>query len=131
MRVVRLGGIGDPQFTDGDLYRLLGNHHGLSAHGLFVAEGRLVVERLIEQDFAVRSMLLNETAFRSLEPVCVRLGDEVTAFICASPEFESLTGYNIHRGCLALAPRPAPRDLDTLIARAQSLVLLEDVANAD
>ena len=131
MRVVRLEGTEDPRFTDRDLYRLIGDHHGLCAHGLFVAEGRLVVGRLIEQHFAVRSILVNEAAFRSLEVVCERLDDEATAFVCDSQAFEGVTGYNIHRGCLALAARPARRDLDTLIARARSLILLEDVANAD
>jgi tRNA G18 (ribose-2'-O)-methylase SpoU len=131
MRVVRLEGVDDPRFADRDLYRIIGDHRELTTHGLFVAEGRLVVERLIEQQYAVRSMLLNDAAFRSLEAGSVRLGDEVTAFICDAGEFERLTGYDIHRGCLALARRPAPRDLDALIAGARSLVALEDVANAD
>jgi tRNA G18 (ribose-2'-O)-methylase SpoU len=131
MRVVRLDGVDDPRFADRDLYRVIDDHRELRARGLFVAEGRLVVERVIEQQLAVRSMLLNEAAFRSIEPVCARLGDEVTAYICDSHAFERLTGYDIHRGCLALAGRPAPRDLDTLISGARSLVLIEEVGNAD
>src|SRR5262249_152800 len=79
----------------------------------------------------VRSLLVNEAAFRALEPACVELGDDVTAFVCHGHDFEKLTGFDIHRGCLALAARPVPPTLDALIADARSLVLLEEVANPD
>ena len=48
MRVVRLEGVSDPRFADRDRYRVIGDHRELRAQGLFVAEGRLVVERVIE-----------------------------------------------------------------------------------
>jgi tRNA G18 (ribose-2'-O)-methylase SpoU len=131
MRVVRLEGVSDPRFADRSRYRVIGDHRELRAQGLFVAEGRLVVERLIALEFTIRSLLLNEAAFRALGSACARLGDQVTAFVCGNHDFEELTGYDIHRGCLALAEWPAPRTLDALIAEARSLVFLEDVANAD
>jgi tRNA G18 (ribose-2'-O)-methylase SpoU len=55
----------------------------------------------------------------------------VTAFVCETHDFERLTGYNIHRGCLALALRPSPLSLNELLACARSLVVLEEVANVD
>lgn len=131
MRIVRLEGIDDSRFADRNLYRVIGDHRALRALGLFVAEGRLVVERLIERKFPVRSLLVSETALRALEPVCARLGDDVTAFVCDTTDFERMTGYNIHRGCLALAPRPVQPMLADLMANARSLIVLEDVANAD
>jgi|SRR5215467_4644968 len=131
MRIVQLDGVDDSRFADRDLYGVIGVHHELRAHGLFVAEGRLVVERLIELRCPVRSMLVNEAALRALEPTCASLGDDVTAFVCDTNEFERLTGYNIHRGCLALVTRPVPLALDAIVAEARALVLLEDVANAD
>jgi tRNA G18 (ribose-2'-O)-methylase SpoU len=131
MRIVQLDGVDDSRFADRVLYRVIGDHRELRGHGLFVAEGRLVVERLIEQRFPVRSLLVNEAALRALEPACASLGDDVTAFVCDTNEFERLTGYNIHRGCLALVTRPVPLTLDAIVADARALVLLEDVANAD
>src|SRR5262249_18037146 len=115
MRIVRLEGVDDPRFADRDLYRVIGDHRELRAHGLFVAEGRLVVERLLELRRPVRSLLVNESALRALEPACANLGGDVTAFVCHTDEFERLTGYDIHRGCLALAPRPLPLTLDALV----------------
>ena len=128
VRVVVLDGLDDPRVAE---YRDMGDHDRLVARGLFVAEGRLVVERLIDTRVHLRSLLLNRAALDALGPRLEHLGPETTTFVCATEDFEQLTGYNIHRGCLALAERPAPRLLDDLLVRARSLVLLEDVGNPD
>jgi tRNA G18 (ribose-2'-O)-methylase SpoU len=82
----------------------------------------------------VQSLLVNDAAWRALEPACARLAPDVTAFVCETQDFAPLTGYDFHRGCLALVSRPAPIALDALIGSAagvRSFVLLEDVANVD
>ena len=38
---------------------------------------------------------------------------------------------NIHRGCLAIGERPASRSWDDLSSNARTLVVLEQVGNAD
>jgi tRNA G18 (ribose-2'-O)-methylase SpoU len=132
MRVIQLEGLDDSRFVDRDLYRDIGHHERLRARGLFVAEGRLVVTRLLERHSCLmRSMLVNAAAHRALEASCAGVGDEVTAFVCDARDFEMLTGYDIHRGCLALASRLAARSLDDVISAARLLVLVEEVANAD
>jgi tRNA G18 (ribose-2'-O)-methylase SpoU len=129
MQVVRIGGPDDPRAAD---YRDVGADRRLRERGLFVAEGRLVVERLVrDRRFAVRSFLFNAAAFRALGPLTADLGDDVTAYLCETGDFAGLTGFNLHRGCLALAERPAPLPVDSVIAGARSLVVLEAVANAD
>ena len=128
MRVVRLDGLDDPRFVDRELYRVIADHEQLRARGLFVAEGRLVVQRLIErQPDLVRSLLFNDAAYRALQSTAV----DVTAYVCDTADFETLTGYLIHRGCLALASRPPRRAVEDVLAAARSLVLIEDVGNAD
>jgi tRNA G18 (ribose-2'-O)-methylase SpoU len=128
VHVVVIDGPDDPRVAE---YRDITDHNRLVAHGLFVAEGRLVVERLIDDGVQIRSLLLNRAALDALRPHLEQLGPQTTTFICATEDFEQITGYNIHRGCLALAERPAPRLLDDVLVRARSLVLLEDVGNAD
>jgi tRNA G18 (ribose-2'-O)-methylase SpoU len=127
-RVVIIDGADDPQVAE---YRDIGDHDRLVAQGLFVGEGRLVVERLIDDRFRLRSLLLNRAAFTALEPRLKDLHRDTTTFLCATEDFQALTGYDIHRGCLALAERPAPRLLDDLLMRMRSLVLLEGIGNAD
>jgi tRNA G18 (ribose-2'-O)-methylase SpoU len=42
-----------------------------------------------------------------------------------------VTGFNIHRGCLAMAERPRPLPWADLVSSARTLIVLERVANAD
>jgi tRNA G18 (ribose-2'-O)-methylase SpoU len=100
--------------------------------GLFVAEGRLVVERLIgERRYAVQSLLLSESAYRALEPALAALQPDVPIYVCAASDFRGVTGYDVHRGCLAMAVRPEPPSIDAVLRDARLVVVLEGVTNAD
>jgi len=96
-------------------YRLLSDADLLKSHGLFVAEGRLVVRRLIEEGrHRLRSLLVNEAAARSLAPLFPTIGI-VPIYLCETADFLGLTGHHIHRGCLALVERPPVPALQTLL----------------
>lgn len=100
--------------------------------GLFVAEGRLVVARLIEDGrHAVRSVLVSETARRELAGVLDRLHPAVPVYVGDAGLFSPVTGYNIHRGCLALAERPPAVDAGALARGARTAIVLEAIANPD
>jgi len=104
----------------------------LKRRGLFVAEGRLVVERLLADGrYRVRSVLLNAAAHDALAPTLAPWVDELPIYICKTSDFSPITGLNIHRGCLALAERPMEMSCEKLTAEARTLVVLEGVANAD
>lgn len=129
MQVVRLSGPGDARVS---AYRSVSDAELVRQCGLFVAEGRLVVERLIaEHRYVIRSVLVSEAAYRALEPVLATLESDVPIYVCERPDFPGITGYDVHRGCLALAERPAPSSLDGILARARLIVALEGVSNAD
>jgi tRNA G18 (ribose-2'-O)-methylase SpoU len=137
VRVVRVSGPDDPRVAR---YADIGDHDRLRANGLFVAEGRFVVERLLEHEragsarFHVHSLLLNGAAFRALEPALAtlsRLKRDVDVFVCDPGDFTALTGFNIHRGCLALARRPQPSSVDEVLSTAGTAVVLEHISNAD
>jgi len=113
-------------------YRDLADSELLRTRGLFVAEGRLVVRRVLESArCAVESVLVNDAAMRDLVPSFGRLDPSVPVLVCCTAEFQQLTGFNIHRGCLALVRRPAPIPLVSLTASATLLVVLDGVTNAD
>ena len=100
--------------------------------GLFIAEGRLVVRRAIEDGrFRVREVLVNEAAFAQLSDALGRLPPQVMVYVCDAAVISALTGFNIHRGCLAIVERPAARSVEEVIAGARTVVALEAVANAD
>ena len=111
-------------------YRDVGDPAALERKGLFVAEGRLTVERLLdERRFEIESVAVTLAAAQGLEAVLKRHPD-VPVHVCEPAELEAITGFDFHRGCLALARRPAALPLDSF-AGASSLIALEGVGNPD
>lgn len=105
----------------------------LRRRGLFVAEGRLVVERLLDAvdgGYRVTSLLLNHASLASLEHRLSHLPG-VPVYVCTTDELASVVGFNLHRGCLALAERPANRDPTVVVKQSQIVLVLEGVADAD
>lgn len=108
---------------DGDLVR---------ARGLFVAEGRLVVQRVLaERRYQVLSVLVTPAAHAELAPDLAAAGCDVPILIASPTDLAGIAGYDVHRGCLALVQRPAPMPVDDLLARAATVIVLEGVTNAD
>jgi len=127
--VDRIDSLADPRIVP---FRAVGDPELLQMGGLFVAEGRLVVRRVIEDGrFAIRSLLVNEAALRDLGPLVEMLDSRASIYVCETPAFLGITGFNIHRGCLALVERPAARSPADLLARAPLVVVLEAVTNPD
>jgi tRNA G18 (ribose-2'-O)-methylase SpoU len=100
--------------------------------GLFVAEGTFVVRRLIQQRrFVTRSLLLTQTALHRLSDVLADAPPSLDVFVTSLDVIKGITGFNIHRGCLALGERPAPLDPLETIHSARLLLVLEGVGNPD
>jgi tRNA G18 (ribose-2'-O)-methylase SpoU len=110
-------------------YRRTGDPKWLQAHGLFVAEGRLVVRRLIaSRRYVIDSILLTPAALQALAP---DLDAVDNVYVTDQSLMTGVTGFNFHRGCLAIARRPtAAVDLSTF-AKARRLVALEAIGNPD
>jgi tRNA G18 (ribose-2'-O)-methylase SpoU len=102
------------------------------SRGLFVAEGRLVVQRVLRDPrYVVRSLLLSESAHRALAAALHTLPGDVPIYIAPVGEFARITGFNVHRGCLALVERPSRVPVEDLLAGARTVVVLEAIANPD
>jgi tRNA G18 (ribose-2'-O)-methylase SpoU len=116
-------------------YRTVGDPAALEGAGLFVAEGRLVVERLVEDGrFEIHSIVVTPPAAAALDAVLARTS--VPVYLCAPATLEAITGFNFHRGCLALAyrgARPAAAGLLPLTepGDATRVLALEGVTNPD
>jgi tRNA G18 (ribose-2'-O)-methylase SpoU len=113
-----------------EAYRHVGDPAWLLTHGLFVAEGRLVVERLFAHDggYAVDAVLVTPPAFRALEPTLSAFSN---VLIAAPALVNAVTGFNFHRGCLALVRRPSPAPLAAVLDGARRVVVLEGIGNPD
>ena len=136
MPIIRTGDAADGRLAD---YQGVTDPDGAASNGIFIAEGRLVVRRLLGSGtFATRSVLVTEPALASLSDALAQR-PEVPVFLVNQQVMNGIAGFNIHRGCLAVGERPAPaswRDLAGQIPNPKTqipgtLVCLERVANAD
>lgn len=113
-------------------YRDVRDPELVRARGLFVAEGRLVVRRLIEdRQYRLRSVLVNQAAEKDLESALATIAAQVPVYVCDTGDFLGIAGYDIHRGCLALVERPPEAAFEDIVAGAHVVVGLEAVTNAD
>jgi tRNA G18 (ribose-2'-O)-methylase SpoU len=118
----------DPRVQD---YRHVADPEHFLAEGLFLAEGRLVVRRLLDlRQWSLVSILLTPAAVDNLADVLM-LAD-APIYVVHQALMNDLAGFNIHRGCLALARRPLPQSLDRIAAGPLSRILvMEGVSNPD
>ena len=125
----RFDSAGDPRVAD---YRGVSDPALLRSRNLFIAEGRIVVSRLIEDGrWILRSVLVSDAARRDLEPTLAAVAGRVPIFVCEASDFLGITGHDIHRGCLALVERPPALPLNDVLAAARLAVVLEGIGNAD
>ena len=91
----------------------------LRTQGLFLAEGRLVLERVLTGAAggtdAIVAVLATPAAVTALS-LETRLPGRLT--IRSAADMEALTGFNFHRGVLALVRRPPAQRVDALIRDA-------------
>ena len=95
--------------------------------GIFVAEGEKVVRRLFESHFEVVSALLPEKWFRALEPLLERRPEKVQVFVAEKKLLETLTGFSMYQGLLAVGKIPPPCALEAILSSSSRPYLLAAV----
>ena len=118
----------DPRLDD---YRNVSDGELLRRSNLFVAEGRLVVRRLLSSGRRPVSLLVNDASLRSLEGEFGGLFEEIPVYVGSAPVLAGVVGFHLHRGCLALAPRPTGASVADVARNASLLVILEGVTDPD
>lgn len=122
-----VAGLDDPRLAD---YVHVGEPGWLRGRGLFVAEGRLVVRRLVEANrYQIKSIVVTPAALESLADLAGAAGCPI--LVTGQDSLASITGFNFHRGCLALARRPDVALALDAFAAARLLIGLESVGNPD
>lgn len=126
--VIRVDDPGDARLAP---YRNVPDPELLRTGGLFVAEGRLVVRRLIEaRRFPVQSVMVNDAAFAALSDL-LTADDRLPVYLVPQAVMNGITGFNIHRGCLAIGRRPPARAWRDVTAGTRRVIALERISNAD
>jgi len=132
--VVRIESDADERLSD---FRNIPDPDLLVRRGLFVAEGRLVVTRLLASGLETRALLVTEAALASIGASAVNGG--IVVYVVPQTVMNSVAGFKFHRGCLAIGVRPPARDWREIVAaagrqepaRVPKLLVLERVGNVD
>jgi tRNA G18 (ribose-2'-O)-methylase SpoU len=118
----------DPRLADyRDLRDVRLRRHLESAEGLFIAEGEKVVRRAAEAGFSARSFLMAPRWLDGLADVLD--ASDAPCYVLSEALAEQVTGFHVHRGALAsMHRRPLPT-VPEVLARARTVVVLEDVVD--
>jgi tRNA G18 (ribose-2'-O)-methylase SpoU len=98
-----------------------------SGKGLVIAEGVLVVQRMLASRYAPHGCLGTERRLQELAAEGALAGVDIP-FYRASPEvMADVVGFHLNRGVLAAARRPPQRGLADVLSGARTVVVLEGV----
>jgi tRNA G18 (ribose-2'-O)-methylase SpoU len=108
-------------------YRTMRRQAEHRQQGIFVAEGEKVVRRLLESRFTVVSVLMPAKWLADLEPLLRARPEPVQVFVAEKQLLETLTGFSMYQGLLAVGRVPAPTPLEEILARGLAGRLLAAV----
>jgi tRNA G18 (ribose-2'-O)-methylase SpoU len=92
-------------------------------HGFFLAEGSLVLRRLLGSPYPLRSVLVTRQRLPALTGDLA--GVTAPVYVVGQEVMNEVTGFNIHRGVLAVAGRTPPLPAAELLARGLRIAVLE------
>jgi tRNA G18 (ribose-2'-O)-methylase SpoU len=126
MTVIRVEDVADSRLDDfRDLNSIDRRPDLPTGRGLVIAEGVLVVQRMLASRFTARAFLGTE---RRLGELRSDLACTAAPFYVASPELmANIVGFHLNRGVLAAAPRPRELSVAEVLEDARTVAVLEGV----
>lgn len=90
----------------------------------FVVEGVTTLRQALDAGIRLRSALVLPTRVAEVE------GLDIEVHVASREAFEAITGFDVHRGVLAIAERPPERDAGALLATSARVLALEGIADS-
>ncbi len=115
-------------------YRTLKRPEEHERAGVLVATNEKVVRRLLASRFPVVSALLTPAWFAEFEPQLRARPEDIRVFVGEKALLETITGYQLHQGALAVAripPLPGFQELLATATRPLLLAAVEGIASAE
>lgn len=101
--------------------------------GIFIAESDKVIDRALAAGYEPLSLLIPDHRLECMRPLIERLegreGGEVAVFVASAEEIEKLAGYELTRGVLCAMRRKALPSVESVVAKAHRVAVLEDLTN--
>jgi len=131
-KLIEINDINDSRI---EVYRDIRERDLVGRAGLFVAEGKVVVEKLADSALhQPLSLLIASKRVDALEPLLSRLSDEVPVYVAAQGVIDAIAGFPLHRGILAIGRRtddPTAAALIADIGESATVLVLSGIANHD
>lgn len=102
--------------------------------GIFVAESEKVVRRLLESKLTVVSVVLPEKWLEEYRPLLEARPENVTVYLAEKKVLETLIGFTMFQGVLAVGKVPPPVSLENILEKSKSpklFVAVDELANAE
>lgn len=140
MRIEEIHQPDDPRVDD---FRVLKDADLLAKRGVFIAEGRLVVERLLLPScrFGIKSLLLTPRRFEAIRPAIEASGKDPLVYLLSREAMDDVVGFHFHQGALGAGRLEDDGDVEPVLRSAidQSsrvgtrpvVVVLEDLVDLD
>lgn len=118
----------DPRLGDfRDLKRADRRPDRPGGRGLVIAEGTVVVRRMIASDYPIRALLGVARRFDELRADLDHL--DAPYYVMAADAMDDVVGFHLNRGVLATADKVAFPPAERLLASARRVVVLEGVGD--
>lgn len=118
----------DPRVDDfRDLSRADRRPDRPGGRGLVIAEGVIVVERLLNSPYPVRALMGVQRRLDSLAEALD--GVDVPAYAVEADVMAQIVGFHLNRGVLAVADRAPAPDLQRVLAGSRRLAVLEGIGD--
>lgn len=112
----------DPRVTD---YLNLRDPEARRRGEVFVVEGRVALERVVDGGLDVRSVLLTPPRAEQLADLLDRMGPSTPVLVADRSVLAATAGFDVHRGILAIAARPGPLPVQELLQRGDRWLVTE------
>jgi tRNA G18 (ribose-2'-O)-methylase SpoU len=115
-------------------YRTMRRSAEHEAQGIFIAEGEKVARRLLASRFTVVSIVLPENKLADYRALLEARPEHVTVYLAEKPLLETLVGYSLFQGVLAVGKIPPPAPLAEILANSPApklFVAIDELSNAE
>ncbi|NLL12853.1 MAG: RNA methyltransferase [Fibrobacter sp.] len=99
-----------------EIYRTLKKSQRHRDEGLFVVEGDKVVNRFLQSDLRVVSILMVSDLLDFYYPIIEKRPEKINIYTTSASLLKNIVGYRYHQGIMAVGMIPQPRSLEQVLA---------------
>jgi tRNA G18 (ribose-2'-O)-methylase SpoU len=97
------------------------------SRGIFMAEGMLIIKRCVQRSLEIVAVLTSPKWLDRLMPLLEQT--QVPVYVGTDSVLESITGYRVHRGALAVVRRPRSATVGEILDSGRDILVLEDLVD--